>query len=709
MTISKGLFFCSGCDIGNSIDVEQILSSYSTKQDIVVCKSDKQLCSDESIHEIKQNIIDNQLDAVIIAACSKRYQSDRFLFDKLTERVNIRELVCYSHVPNNHDTQILAEDYIKMSLARTDNIKKAQPYFPENFSKVILVVGGGITGISAAINGAKAGYDIILIEKDNELGGKSNIIFKRYPNGIKNFELKDTNITDKINELGKYKKIKVMTGSRIKSVAGQPGDFMVNVEKDNEIINIHVGAIIMATGWELYNPDYLTEFKYGLYPDIVTNYAFEEMVKKGNIVKPSDNTPPQSILFIQCAGSRDNNHLPYCSNYCCPTTLKQSKYVRDFLPQTKVFIVYKDIRTPGHLENFYKSIQNDELLFLTKGKVSNITKNKENLSIEVTDTIFNENIDIQADMIVLAMGMTPNHQSSLNLNYRLGADMPTLKYNFPDSHFICFPYETKRTGIFTAGSVRSPMDITSCKEDAKGAMLKAIQCVELVHRGEALHPRTGDYSFPSINFHRCTDCKRCTEECPFGTYNENEKGTPIVFPTRCRRCGICMGACPERVINFDDFNIQSVSAMIKSVSMPDEFEEKPRILAFVCENDAYPAFDIAAQKRLNYNPFIRIIPVRCLGSVNKIWISDALSKGFDGILLIGCKPGDNYQCHFIHGSELTEKRGENIAEVLQKMMLESERIKTIFLEINEYSKIPQMLDSYLEEINQIGLNPFKEL
>jgi quinone-modifying oxidoreductase subunit QmoB len=305
--------------------------------------------------------------------------------------------------------------------------------------------------------------------------------------------------------------------------------------------------------------------------------------------------------------------------------------------------------------------------------------------------------------------MVPAATDELNLKYRLGKGLPELKYNFSDSHFICFPYETRRTGIYAAGCLRAPMDIASCQEDAAGAMLKAIQCVEATKRGEAVHPRSGDRSFPDLYMERCTDCKRCTEECPFGTYDETEKGTPLPNPSRCRRCGICLGSCPERVINFADYSINSVSAMIKAVEIPDEFEEKPRILVFVCENDAYPAFDMAARKGLKWSPYIRVIPVRCLGSINKVWISDALSCGYDGILQIGCKPGDDYQCHFIHGSELTEKRGENIQETLQTMMLEPERIRTEFVEITDYYRIPEIISEYMEEIELIGPNPFKDM
>ncbi|UCH15420.1 MAG: hydrogenase iron-sulfur subunit, partial [Bacteroidales bacterium] len=192
-------------------------------------------------------------------------------------------------------------------------------------------------------------------------------------------------------------------------------------------------------------------------------------------------------------------------------------------------------------------------------------------------------------------------------------------------------------------------------------------------------------------------------------YDETEKGTPLPNINRCRRCAICLGSCPERVINFGDYSVNSISEMIKSVSMPEKSEEKPRILAFVCENDAYPAFDIAGLHRLKYSAFIRIIPVRCLGSINIVWIYDALSRGFDGILQIGCKPGSNYQCHFMTGSELGEIRAKNLQETLSRLMLEPERIKTEFVEIDDYYRIPEIINSYVKAIIKAGPNPFKDL
>jgi quinone-modifying oxidoreductase subunit QmoB len=168
-----------------------------------------------------------------------------------------------------------------------------------------------------------------------------------------------------------------------------------------------------------------------------------------------------------------------------------------------------------------------------------------------------------------------------------------------------------------------------------------------------------------------------------------------------------MGACPERIVSFRDYSVDIVASMIKAVNVPEECEEKPRILAFLCENDAFPALDLAGQHRLRYNPWVRVIPVRCLGSVNTAWVREAVSAGFDGVLLIGCKYGDDYQCHFIKGSELADSRGENIREKLQQMALENQRVELHQLQISEYYRLPEIFDNFAKVIEGIGMNPFK--
>ena len=704
MSKKIGVYICSGCEIGKSLDIEKLCQLASSEQNVAVCKSHKSLCSIEGFNIINNDIVKENLDGLIIAACSPRAKTEVFDFpgNILLERTNIREQVAWCMEPGEEDTQMAAEDYLRMAVTKINNINLPSPFIAENISSDILVVGGGITGITAAIEGAKAGYKVHIIEKEEKLGGWLNKLHKQIPYFAPYNKLIDPEIKNKLKELEQFENIQIHTSTSIQNISGQPGQFNVMLLNGTQE-QIIVGSIVTATGWQPYDANKLPHLGYGK-PNVLTNVEFEEYVK---------NNPkaelPKNILFIQCAGSRDKDHLPYCSGFCCGTSLKQASYIRELSPDSNVFIIYKDIRTLGLYEEFYKEVQKDDQIFFTKGEIDTITEDYNNLKVQVKETLIGEDISLHVDMIVLATGMVPNGTEDLNLNYRLGKGLPQLKYNFSDSHFICFPYETRRTGIYAAGSLRAPMDIAASKEDAAGAMLKAIQTIEATKRGEAVHPRSGDKSYPELYMDRCTDCKRCTEECPFGAYDENEKGTPIQNPTRCRRCGICVGSCPERVIGFADYSINSISAMIKAVEIPDEFEEKPRILAFVCENDAYPALDMAGQKGLKYSPYVRVIPVRCIGSVNKVWISDALSKGYDGILQIGCKPGDDYQCHFIHGSELTEKRSENIQETLETMMLEPERIRTEFVEITDYDKITQIINDYVEEIELIGPNPFKEL
>jgi quinone-modifying oxidoreductase subunit QmoB len=147
--------------------------------------------------------------------------------------------------------------------------------------------------------------------------------------------------------------------------------------------------------------------------------------------------------------------------------------------------------------------------------------------------------------------------------------------------------------------------------------------------------------------------------------------------------------------------------MVKAIEVPDEFEDKPRILIFACENDAYPVLDQVGMIRASYDASVRVIPLRCLGSMNIVWIADALSRGIDGVMLMGCKFGDDYQCHFIRGSELANRRLENVKDTLERLQLESERIELVQLAINECDRVPQLIDDFVARVRDLGPNPYK--
>ncbi|MFH1859786.1 MAG: hydrogenase iron-sulfur subunit, partial [bacterium] len=727
-------------------DMEKLSKIATGAYKVPVCKTHDCLCTQDGVDVINKDCEADGVNTIIIAGCSPRINQDIFAFDtnKIVERVNLREQVIWSQPAKHEDTQMMAEDYLRMGIAKAQKVQLLDPYkSADEINKTVLVVGGGVTGMTAAINAAKAKSQVVLVEKEKNLGGFSRKLYKHFPVNPPYNDLQTLPHEAMIKEIEASSEIKVYTASKIKKIAGGPGIFDVTMEQKGETIQFRVGAIVLAAGFVPYNADKLSHLGFGKSPNVITNVRMEELAKNGRILRPSDGKEAKHIAFIQCAGSRDPNHLSYCSSSCCMTSLKQALYIRQQDENSMAYIFYKDMRTMGQHEDFYIRAQEDEGIFLTKGEVVGVEPiSGDRLIITVEDTLFRKSIQIEADMVVLATGMVPATgieietksdipdaceakqckseaeiaiaqrdtiipSDILNLEYRQGPELPQLKYGFPDSHFICFPYETRRTGIYAAGCVRHPMDIAACMDDACGAALKAIQCIELTSQGKAVHPRVGDMSYPEFFMQRCTQCKRCTDECPFGAINEDEKFNPLPIPTRCRRCGTCMGACPERIISYKNYSIDIISSMMKAIEVPEEDEEKPRVIVLMCENDAVPAMDLAGAKRLNLTPYIRVIPVRCLGSVHLVWITDALSKGIDGILLVGCKHGDDYQCHFVKGSELAGIRLSKVKESLDRLRLESDRVKMVQLAINEYDQLPGIFNEFMETMERVGPNPFK--
>jgi quinone-modifying oxidoreductase subunit QmoB len=709
-----GVYLCSGCSIGDALDIDALEKAALDEHKADVCKKHAFLCGPEGLQVIRSDIEKEGINTVVIGACSPRVNTDLFAFqpEVILDRVNLREHVAWCQKPKDEDTQMMAEDYLAMGIVRARKTELLEPYIAENLSSKILVVGGGLSGLTASLEAAKTGYDVVLVEKENELGGWAAGQHKMVPLAAPYSDLSENNIADLIKAVEGSDKIEVLKSAAIEQISGQPGCFDVSIKNGSGPKQDRIGTIILAAGAKEYDLSKVEKLGYGKLKNVVSASQMEAMANAGKISRPSDGNAPKSVVFVQCAGSRDKDHLPYCSAECCLNSLKQSQYLRQADPEAKAYIIYKDMRTPGHFEHYYKAAQENKGIFLSKGEIKEIKEEgQDDLIVSVENTLIGEDIEIKAEMVVLAGGMVTNAKENeiLNLTYRLGKDLPELKYGFPDSHFICFPYETRRTGIYAAGAVRQPMDSAAAVEDATGAALKAIQCIVNLKQGKSVHPRSGDQSYPDILFQRCTSCKRCTEECPFGAYDEDEKGTPKPNPNRCRRCGICFGACPERVINFKNYSIEMVTSIIKCISMPEEDEEKPRVLVLMCENDAYPALDIAGIKRIQYSPFIRVLPVRCIGSVSAIFTNQALSEGFDGLLMIGCKSGDDYQCHYIKGSEILNTRGENLQEVLQKLALEPERLQPKEMSIDEYERLPKLINEFMETIDDVGANPFKDL
>ena len=731
--MKSAAFICHGCGIGDRLDTAKLeqVALQEGKVDAVV--HHEFLCSADGVRQIEDQIDEQSLSHLMLAACSARSKTEAFRFDSVAvARANLREGVIWSHAEDTEqdDLQSSADDYIRMGCAELRHMQRPDHNPKSGVNRRLLVVGGGVSGMTAAIEASRTGYEVLLCEQSDHLGGWGARLHRRIPTREPFSDPEDTGVDVLISQIESEPGISVFLNSRISRTTGAPGQFTVDIQNGASTRTENIGAIIQATGFRNYDASNLPELGYGSSPDVVDQAELEALVKAangGSIRRPSDNREVECVAFIQCAGQRSEkaNHLPYCSGHCCNTSIKQALYFKNANPNVDVNIIYDDLRTPGNGEDFYRSAQLKGVVF-TKGNVEHVSTGNGQLEVRFHDKILAQETAMQADLVVLATGQIPNSgvdidqaedsqtnevripvESILNLDYRQGPDLPHLQHGFADSHFICFPYETRRTGIYACGPVRRPMDMAQAIEDATGAAMKAIQSVEGAMSGRAMHPRSGDLSFPTFRKEGCTQCKRCTVECPFGAIDEDEQRYPVFNESRCRRCGTCMGACPVRVISFENYSVDTVGQQIKAVDMPDEFDEKPRVLVLACENDAYPALDMAARNQKHFSPIARIVPVRCLGSVNSIWVTDALNSGYDGVMLMGCKRGEDYQCHFVKGSELAHYRMSKIDDTLEQLQLETERVVTHEVEITDVNRVSQLINDYARTIDEIGLNPFK--
>ncbi len=743
-----GAYICKGCGIGERLGTAALATIATREGKAAIAREHEFLCNAGGVAMIRDDIEKEGVNRVVIAACSRRAKTEAFNFEHVAVvRANLREGVIWVR-PDTEEaretTEEMAADYIRMGCAEAKYMSPAEGNQNAVTERNILVVGGGISGMTAALEASKAGYRVTIVEKTGALGGAAAQFYKRVPGHAPYEQPADTGVAQMIADIEADANITVHLNSTLTRTDGAPGRFDADITTESgSTATEKFGAIIMASGFRPYDATQLPELAYGKTPDVVDQMGLEQLAKAaagGPIKRSSDGKEVKNVVFVQCAGQRSDKpgHLPYCSGHCCSTSIKQAMYFKDQNPAIDTTVLYTDLRTPGAGgEDFYRSGQRKGVNF-SKGVVSQVVPAGGKLTVKFKDLILDEDVDLDTDLVVLATGLVPNSGvdidavaltqeeeaaetervaaggkaveqavSILNLTYRQGPDLPHLKYGFNDSHFICFPYETRRSGIYTAGPVRRPMDIQQATEDATGAALKAIQALENAGLGRAAHPRSGDLSFPSFRREGCTQCKRCTVECPFGAIDEDEKRYPVFNESRCRRCGTCMGACPVRVISFENYSVETVGQQIKAVDIPDEFSEKPRLLVLACENDAYPALDMAAMNRTEYSPFVRVIPVRCLGSVNTIWVTDALNSGFDGVMLMGCQKGDNYQCHFVKGSELAHYRMSKIDDTLKQLNLESERVQTYEIAITDIQRAPQLINDMGALIEKIGMSPFK--
>ncbi len=758
MATKIGVYF-DAANIGGGLDLEALAAGVQAKWDAAKVVRVLPVLAEET-KSIAADIEAQGLDGVLICGASPRQDTDILRFPVLTERVNLREQCVRSFEdpqgnplrPGQPAPQLLvqlATDYVNMGVVKLLKANLPDSAALEKGVRRILVVGGGFTGLTAAAEAAASGYEVVLVEKQNALGGAVRNIPTASPLHSPWEEKESSGLDARIAAVEKNPLVTVHLSSTVTSLAGQPGQYTLTISTPEGPKTMEVGSVVVAAGWVPLAPKYLAPMGLGSSPNVMTAAEFGREYLAGRITARRiafvlDTTLAEEAARKEAEAARAAAEAAAAEAAAAPAEeAEDAGFVKEDLESiehlrcsnavnavgmlrlantvceqsndaTQCYILYKDMVVPGILERFYRRMQDRLGLMMTKADVTEIRDDGDHMTVSCANTLLGMDFDLSCDLVVLPTGLVPvsAKEAILQFQYRQGPDFPDLGLfdGYLDSNYICFPYETRRTGVYAAGCVRQPMTLDACVLDARGAVLKAIQAIECAERGVAVHPRSGDASYPVFNFVRCTQCKRCTEECPFGALDDDEKGTPKPNPARCRRCGTCFGACPERVISFANYNIDQIGSMIREVNVPKDFKnEGPRILILACENDAYPALDMAAMQGRGWSPYVRIIPVRCLGSVNAIWISDAMSKGYDGVMLLGCKYGDDYQCHFIKGSELCSRRMTNIAETLNRLGVEPQRVEQFEVAIDEAGDVTDLIDGFVRRIEQMGPNPFKAM
>ncbi|MDO9220669.1 MAG: FAD-dependent oxidoreductase, partial [Thiobacillus sp.] len=477
--IKVAAYICKGCGLGERLDADALVKVAQKDGKVPMAKSHDFLCNADGVAMIKNDIANEGVTHIMIGACSRRAKTEAFFFpENAVARANLREGVVWIR-PDTEDaretTQEMAEDYIRMGCAEVKAMTAPTGNTVTGSSKTLLVVGGGVTGMTTAIEASKTGYPVVLVEKSGALGGWAAKLYKRVPVHEPYKSPADTGVGELVSQVLGDSNIKVYLNATVAKTDGAPGRFVVDIATESGATHTEdIGAIVQASGFTLYDMNKLPELGGGKSANVVDQAGLEALAiaaaaGDGVIRRPSDGQPVKSVVFVQCAGQRDpsGTHLAYCSGYCCNTSIKQAMYFKDANPSVDTTIIYSDLRTPGNGEDFYRSAQEKGVIF-TKGKVAEVVPNGATSTVKFNDLILGDTDAsiLDVDLVVLATGQVPNSGinieapvaaaeegvveikpiSILNLTYRQGKDVPQLKQGFTDSHFICFPYETRRTG-----------------------------------------------------------------------------------------------------------------------------------------------------------------------------------------------------------------------------------------------------------------------
>lgn len=460
----------------------------------------------------------------------------------------------------------------------------------------------------------------------------------------------------------------------------------IDFDMNDEEVEFDVGAIIVATGMEVYDPTELDEYGYTRYDNVLTSMEFETLINAGGptigeVVRLSDRRRPKSVAFIQCVGSRSQRRgVPYCSNICCMNTIKSTIMLKEHYPDIEVKVFYIDIRAFGKgFEDLFRRSKNMGVRYIRglPGTIREDPKTKD-LILTVEDTATNKLEEHKVEMVTLAVGVKPPQ------DIKRIQEMLALQINsdgfFLEAHPKLQPVDSATRGIFFAGCAEGPKDI---KDSVTQASAAAARAMRLLNPGKLrIEALTAE-----VDQSLCTSCGICAKVCPFNaiTVDVRNKIPAKVTPAACAGCGTCSAECPQGAINMNHFTDAQIEAQIDAILQENPSSVVP---VFACNWCSYAGADFAGVSRLQYPPTTRLIRTMCSGRVSEKFIWRCFEKGAPVVLVSGCHFGD---CHYIDANHWTDKRVKRVWKKMEKLGIRKERLGLEWISAAEGIRFQQVM------------------
>ncbi len=551
-----GVFVCKcGSNIAGFIDVPAVAEYAKTLPGVVFAKHNLYSCSESGTQSIKDAIREHKLNRVVVAACTPRTHEpvfraaceDEGLNQFLFEFVNIREHCSWVHMNEREKGTEKAKELVRMGVARVALLDPGE-MTEIDVTPSLLVMGGGISGITAATAVARLGLKVILVERENKLGGMLNGLYKLYPTGEDASEF----LEKKIKALKKHKNVEILTSAEVTHIEGYIGNYIVKIKRGSTKKEYKIGTIILATGAVSYEPKVFSK-ETGLFnydrKKIITQMQLEKMLKKCAFKE-------KKIVMIQCAGSRIPERI-YCSRICCMTAIKNAILIKEQNRDAEVSIVYRDIQTYGtDYEEELRKAKEAGIKFIRYSKEKPPLVDKRNNCVKVHYDLLGREIELPFDLVVLSTPLIA-YSDSESIAQKLKVPVDEHGF-FLEAHVKLRPLEFATEGIFVSGCAHWPCDITESISQALGAASKA--SIPLLNLKVSVEPVVS-----IVDEEKCSGCGICEENCPYSAIKKDpEKKKAVVTAVICKGCGICATNCPEQAITIKHYKDNQFSAQLEA-------------------------------------------------------------------------------------------------------------------------------------------------